>query len=216
MLIQCALFLDHVGTEKFAAHVVDDEIKELTDRVMELLKRTGPAAEMTATLVARLVDDEGGWRKWKEDGCPSFEKPPIDFENEPMPENYDPKYSQWPPDQYPPSDPNLKYDFGNEELNRLWNLGGERRAQTADVARVFRSLRARDGSRARGRGTVQTCERPRVSLASVTPDLRRAHAPVAENRRRGIGERHSRTLGRAGSASAETREGEGGRGRGER
>ena len=123
VLIQCALFLDHVGTEKFAAHVVDDEIKELTDRVMELLKRTGPAAEMTATLVARLVDDEGGWRKWKEDGCPSFEKPPIDFENEPMPENYDPKYSQWPPDQYPPSDPNLKYDFGNEELNRLWNLG---------------------------------------------------------------------------------------------
>jgi len=123
VLIQCVFFLDHVGTEKYAEHVVDDEIKEMSDRAMELLKRTGPGAETTATLVSSLVEDEAGWRKWKEDGCPSFEKPPIDFETEPMPENYDPKYSQWPPDQYPPSDPNLKHDFGYDELNRLWNLG---------------------------------------------------------------------------------------------
>lgn len=99
-LIQTALFLDCVSIDKYASHVVDDEVKELMERVMSLLGKTGPDAERVVDYIALTIEDEANWREWKEQGCPSFEKEPIDLENAPMPPNYDIKYSAWPPDQY--------------------------------------------------------------------------------------------------------------------
>ena len=123
ILIQAVFFLQYMDNEKFKEHVVDDEVAELSERVMKILKRTGPNAVADAGIIENALEDELSWSKWKDQGCPNFEKQPIDFATEPMPDNWDKKYSNWPPDQYPPDDPNLKYDFDHPELNRLWNLG---------------------------------------------------------------------------------------------
>ena len=122
ILIQTAFFLEAMTTEKFKEHVVDEEVIEARERVMEILKRTGPDAQLAASFIEDVLEDEAGWRKWRDDGCPNFVREPIDFEKEPMPDNWDIKYSMWPPDQFPEPDPRYKEDFGDEALNRLWNI----------------------------------------------------------------------------------------------
>ena len=125
ILIQIALFLEAMTTEKFKEHVVEEEITDGQQRVMELLKRTGPNAHTVTEFIEECLEDEAGWRKWRDEGYPSFVREPIDFEKEPMPDNWDIKYSQWPPDQFPPDDPRFKEDYGDENLNKVMNVSDE-------------------------------------------------------------------------------------------
>ena len=135
ILIQAAFFLHFCNDPKYAERqkekkqelkVVDEEVTEAAERVMKILQRTGPRAKEAAEFVEVALLDETQWVDWKMKGCPNFVKEPIeDFSKMPLPENYDVSKSKWPPDMYPPDDPNVKFDTGDEKMTRLWNLSAD-------------------------------------------------------------------------------------------
>ena len=90
-------------------------IRDTTTKVYELLEETPPNGAEFATYVKQALKREENWIAWKNDGCPSYEKPPLGKEH----------LQPYPPrkhlgDTYAQSA--RKIDLGSPELSRLWNL----------------------------------------------------------------------------------------------
>ena len=93
-------------------------LREATEGVYSLLVETPPQGAEFAGYVRHILKREDNWVAWKNDGCPSYEKPPLGSSEQP------PSY---PPmehlgDLHANSDGRKRHNLGNPELTRLWNL----------------------------------------------------------------------------------------------
>ena len=120
------LFHYLLGDVKFKAssHSLQESqtawVKEVTENVYKLLEETPPQGAEFAGYIRHILKREEHWVAWKNDGCPSYEKPSLAA----LPDS-----SSSPP--YPPTEHlgdvharsgRQRHDLGNSELTRLWNL----------------------------------------------------------------------------------------------
>ena len=121
ILIQLLVLFQYlIGDVKFktSAHVVSDAqalwIKDTTEMVYKLLEETPPDGKDFARYIKQVLEREKSWIKWKNDGCPSYEKPPL-TEN---------KMTPFPAKEHLGDSvaTRSKIDMGSTELSRLWNL----------------------------------------------------------------------------------------------
>lgn len=91
-------------------------VKETAEKVYQLLEETPPQGAEFAAYVRHVLKQEENWVAWKNESCPSYEKPPL-AEGEQV--------------QYPPMEHMVdthakgsqrRHNLGNAELSRLWNL----------------------------------------------------------------------------------------------
>ena len=91
-------------------------IRDMTTRVYQLLEETPPQGVEFAAYVRHVLKQEENWVAWKNESCPSFEKPSL----------ADADRIQFPPLEGAISAPaegaRRKHNLGSEELTRLWNL----------------------------------------------------------------------------------------------
>ena len=132
ILIQCLILFQYLSSSvkfKGPSHVLTDTqatwIKNATDKVYALIKETPPNGEEFAAYVRQVLVREDSWIVWKNGGCPSYEKRPLELE------------------LYPEKmhlgdgcDSN-KIDIGNTELSRLWNLCPDNLKACEQMSRVF-------------------------------------------------------------------------------
>ena len=136
ILIQFLVLFQYLqGDVKFKAptQVVTEaqstSIKELTEQVYKLLEETPPNGAEFAEYTKQLLRREENWIIWKNDACPSFEKPML---NRSEMERYPVK--QHLGDTLRSSH---KCDLGNRELSRLWNLCPNNMAACSSTSRMF-------------------------------------------------------------------------------
>lgn len=93
-------------------------VKETTEKVYKLLEETPPQGAEFAKYVQHILKQEENWVAWKNDGCPSYEKPPL-----PQAAGQTPPYpaAEHLGDICAKSDKH-RHNLGNTELTRLWNL----------------------------------------------------------------------------------------------
>lgn len=53
-------------------------IKASTEKIYQLIRETPPDGEKFAKTVEHILEREEHWNKWKNDGCPDFERKPAD------------------------------------------------------------------------------------------------------------------------------------------
>ena len=122
ILVQFLILFQYLSSDvkfKTSSQVPTDSqavwIKDTTAKVYELLAETPPNGAEFATYVKQVLKREENWIAWKNDGCPSFEKPRLSKE----------ELQPYPPrkhlgDAY--AHTTRKIDLGSPELSRLWNL----------------------------------------------------------------------------------------------
>ena len=122
LLQMLVLFHYLVGDVKFKAssHQLQDNqtawIKETTENVYRLLEETPPQGTEFAAYVRYILKQEQNWVAWKNDGCPSYEKPPLataEQNSYPVVEHLGDVHAK---------SSKHRHNLGNTELTRLWNL----------------------------------------------------------------------------------------------
>lgn len=110
-------------------------VKEMTKKVYGLLEETPPQGPEFAAYVRHILKREDHWVVWKNDGCPSFEKPSLTSTS-----------SSSDSPSYPPTEHlgdihakagRQRHDLGNSELSRLWNLCPDNLAACRKKSRNF-------------------------------------------------------------------------------
>lgn len=104
-------------------------IKELTEQVYKLLGETPPNGAEFTEYTKQLLQREENWIVWKNDGCPSFEKPVLNRS----------EMERFPTKQHlgDTLQSSHKYDLGSRELSRLWNLCPNNMAACSSTSRMF-------------------------------------------------------------------------------
>ena len=136
ILIQLLVLFQYLlGDVKFktSSHVLTDAqalwIKDTTEKAYKLLEETPPDGTDFAKYIKQVLAREESWITWKNDGCPSYEKPPLKVgEMAPFPSKKhlgDEVASQ------------TKIDMGSTELSRLWNLCPDNLEACKLKSRVF-------------------------------------------------------------------------------
>ena len=122
ILIQILVLFQYLTSDvkfKTPTHVTSDAqtswIKDTTDKVFDLIEETPPLGVEFATYIKQALKREENWIVWKNDGCPSYEKPALTSQ-----ELTPYLKRQHLGDVHAQS--SRKYDLGNPELSRLWNL----------------------------------------------------------------------------------------------
>ena len=112
-----------VGGVKFKAstHQLQDSqtawIKETTENVYRILEETPPQGTEFVAYVRHILKQEENWVVWKNEGCPSYEKPPLATAEQ------DPSYPAVEHlGEVHAKSSKYRHDLGNSELTRLWNL----------------------------------------------------------------------------------------------
>ncbi|GLV34018.1 Hpr1 [Carabus blaptoides fortunei] len=102
-------------------------VRKMTDLVYSLLEETPPDGDEFAKIVRNMLLREEHWNSWKNDGCPEFRKPkPV----QEIPEEGGDKRKMLKPrkpkkylgDILKEAAVQKKYNLGNPELTKLWNL----------------------------------------------------------------------------------------------
>lgn len=88
-------------------------IQDTTEEVYKLIQETPPNGTEFAAFIKKMLKSEESWIAWKNDGCPSYEKAPLEDL---------PWYSQREHLGEKVGDVSQKIDMGSAELTRLWNL----------------------------------------------------------------------------------------------
>lgn len=120
ILIQLLVLFQYLTTNtkfKSSAQVLSEAgsqwIKDTSADVYQLIAETPPRGKEFAAYIRKMLEQEESRIAWKNDGCPSFEKPPL----------LDKDLSPFPQREHLGdiiSSPTI--DMGNAELTRLWNL----------------------------------------------------------------------------------------------
>ena len=123
ILIQLLVLFHYlVGDVKFksSAHQLQESqatwIRETTERVYQLLEETPPQGVAFAAYVRHVLKREENWVAWKNEGCLSYERPPlatVDQSPYPSTEHLGDVYSKAS---------KHRHNMGSTELTRLWNL----------------------------------------------------------------------------------------------
>lgn len=124
ILLQLLILFQYLlGDVKFKAqaHVTSDAqshwIKDTTEKVYQLLGETPPNGSEFVAYIKRALKCEENWIAWKNDGCQSFERKPVDKDDPSRP-----TYTRRPHLGDRLGLPSRKIDMGSAELTRLWNI----------------------------------------------------------------------------------------------
>ncbi|KAF8052065.1 hypothetical protein N665_1615s0009 [Sinapis alba] len=124
ILLQCLILFDYLRApgknDKDLPSETMEELKSCEDRVKKLLEITPPKGKEFLRAVEHILEREKNWVWWKRDGCPPFEKQPI--------EKKSPNAGQKRRRQ--------RWRLGNKELSQLWRWADQNPNALTDSQRV--------------------------------------------------------------------------------
>ncbi|KAK0161819.1 hypothetical protein PV327_008231 [Microctonus hyperodae] len=128
VLLQFLILFQYLNsTVKFKAETHElkpdqvDYVKTVTDQVYALLSETPPDGRAFAETVENILKREEHWNAWKNDGCPAFKRPAQESGENDEPRK--PKrLKRRIGDMIRDAQSSGKYQMGNPELTKLWNL----------------------------------------------------------------------------------------------
>ncbi|GMY22806.1 THO complex subunit 1 [Fagus crenata] len=83
ILVQCLILFDYLkapgkNEKDFPSESMKEEIKSCEERVKKLLEMTPPKGKDFLRKIDHIIEREKNWVWWKRDGCPPFEKQPLE------------------------------------------------------------------------------------------------------------------------------------------
>ncbi|KAL1811684.1 hypothetical protein DCAR_0623813 [Daucus carota subsp. sativus] len=125
ILVQCLILFDYLkapgkSEKDFFTETVKDEIKSCEERVKKLLTMTPPKGNEFLHSIEHILERERNWVWWKRDGCPPFEKQPIDRKS--VQDGIKKRKPRW--------------RLGNKQLSQLWKWAEDNRDALTDPQRV--------------------------------------------------------------------------------
>ena len=103
-------------------------VEDTKKKVVKLLEETPPNGAHFADYIQHTLKREDNWIKWKNDGCPSYEKQPVSAVEKPPPFRLGDHLFEIGQDEK---------DLGCEELSRLWNLCPDNLEACSSSERIF-------------------------------------------------------------------------------
>ncbi|XP_021299962.1 THO complex subunit 1 [Herrania umbratica] len=124
ILLQCLILFDYLKApgknDKDSSESMKEEIKSCEDRVKKLLEVTPPKGKEFLCSIEHILEREKNWVWWKRDGCPPFEKQPI--QKKPVQNGAKKRRPRW--------------RLGNKELSQLWKWADQNPNALTDPQRV--------------------------------------------------------------------------------
>ncbi|GLT46006.1 hypothetical protein SLA2020_197980 [Shorea laevis] len=124
ILMQCLIVFDYLKApgknDKDSSETMKEEIKSSEDRVKKLLEMTPPNGKEFLRSIEHILEREKNWVWWKRDGCPPFEKQPI--EKKTVQDGVKKRRPRW--------------RLGNKELSQLWKWADQNPNALTDPQRV--------------------------------------------------------------------------------
>lgn len=125
VLMQCLILFDYLkapgkNEKDTPSETMREEIKSCEERVKKLLEVTPPRGKDFLQKIEHILERENNWVWWKRDGCPPFEKQPIEK-----------KTTNDVPKKRRP-----RWRLGNKELSQLWKWADQNPNALTDPQRV--------------------------------------------------------------------------------
>lgn len=125
ILVQCLILFDYLkapgkNEKDLPSEIMKEEIKSCEDRVKKMLEVTPPKGIDFLCKVEHILEREKNWVWWKRDGCPPYEKQPI--EKKAVPDAAKRRRPRW--------------RLGNKELSQLWKWSDQNQNALTDSQRV--------------------------------------------------------------------------------
>lgn len=125
VLVQCLILFDYLkapgkNDKDLPSETMKEEVKSCEDRVKNLLEMTPPKGKEFLGSIEHILERERNWVWWKRDGCPPFEKPPI--EKKSVQDGVKKRRTRW--------------RLGNKELAHLWKWADQNPNALTDRQRV--------------------------------------------------------------------------------
>ncbi|XAR54473.1 hypothetical protein NMG60_11029616 [Bertholletia excelsa] len=125
ILVQCLILFDYLkapgkNDKDLPSEAVREDIKSCEECVKKLLQSTPPKGEEFLQSIEHILERERNWVWWKRDGCPPFEKPPI--EKKAGQDGVKKRKPRW--------------RLGNKELSQLWKWADQNPNALTDAQRV--------------------------------------------------------------------------------
>ncbi|KAI9079003.1 hypothetical protein K1719_039050 [Acacia pycnantha] len=137
ILVQCLILFDYLkapgkGDKDLPSESMKEEIKSCEERVRKLLELTPPRGRAFLHKIEHILEREKNWFWWKRDGCPPYEKQPMEK-----------KAVQDGAKKRRP-----RYRLGNKELSQLWRWADQNpnaltnplRVQTPSIMEYWKPL----------------------------------------------------------------------------
>ncbi|RXH76131.1 hypothetical protein DVH24_019019 [Malus domestica] len=124
ILVQCLILFDYLkapgkSEKDLPSESMKEEIKSCEERVKKLLEMTPPKGKEFLNKIEHILERERNWVWWKCDGCPPFEKQPMEK-----------KVIQEGAKKRP------RWRMGNKELSQLWKWADQNPNALTDPQRV--------------------------------------------------------------------------------
>ncbi|KAL6976434.1 suppressor of the transcriptional defect of hpr1 by overexpression [Sarracenia purpurea var. burkii] len=124
-LVQCLILFDYLkapgkNDKDLPSETMKEEIISCEERVKKLLEMTPPKGKEFLNSIEHILERERNWVWWKRDGCPPFEKPPIEKKSV----------------QEGAKKRKLRWRLGNKELSQLWKWADQNPNALTDPQRV--------------------------------------------------------------------------------
>ncbi|XP_048325641.1 THO complex subunit 1 isoform X2 [Ziziphus jujuba] len=125
VLVQCLILFDYLkapgkSEKDMPSESMKEEIMSCEERVKKLLEMTPPKGSDFLNKIEHILEREKNWVWWKRDGCPAFEKQPI--EKKVIQDGAKKR--------------RLKWRLGNKELSQLWKWADQNPNALTDPQRV--------------------------------------------------------------------------------
>ncbi|KAF2300846.1 hypothetical protein GH714_017779 [Hevea brasiliensis] len=125
VLVQCLILFDYLkapgkNDKDLTSESMKEEIKTCEEHVKKLLETTPPKGKEFLQKIEHILEREKNWVWWKRDGCPPFEKQPI--ENKTVQDGNKKRRPRW--------------RLGNKELSQLWKWADQNPNALTDPQRV--------------------------------------------------------------------------------
>ncbi|CAN1121209.1 THO complex subunit 1 [Linum perenne] len=125
VLVQCLILFDYLKapgkTDKdVTSETMKEEVKSCEERVKKLLEMTPPKGKKFLHKIEHILEREKNWVWWKRDGCPPYEKQPV--EKKTVQEGSKKRRPRW--------------RMGNKELSQLWKWADQNPNALTDPQRV--------------------------------------------------------------------------------
>ncbi|KAL6328091.1 hypothetical protein AAG906_033368 [Vitis piasezkii] len=125
ILVQCLILFDYLkvlmpGKNDKELPSIKEEIKSCEERVKKLLEMTPPKGKEFLHNIEHILEREKNWVWWKRDGCPPFERQPI--EKKAVQDGAKKRRPRW--------------RMGNKELSQLWKWADQNPNALTDPQRV--------------------------------------------------------------------------------
>ncbi|XP_065626705.1 THO complex subunit 1 [Quercus suber] len=125
VLVQCLIIFDYLkapgkNEKDLPSESMKEEIKSCEERVKKLLEMTPPKGKDFLRKIDHVLEREKNWVWWKRDGCPPFEKQPL--EKKTVQDGSKKRRQKW--------------RLGNRELSQLWKWADQNPNALTDPQRV--------------------------------------------------------------------------------